>query len=258
MSRVVILGTASAVSYEGHENTHMVVEGEKHTILIDCVGNPVLRLQDVGIHFNDLTDLMITHFHPDHVSGLPLLLMNMWLLGREESLNVFGSPHSLSRIEKMMTLFEWEEWPNMFPVIYHRLPMSDMTLALDNEDIRLYTSPVEHLVPTLGLRVEFLKEDFVVAYSCDTAPCPQTVELAKGGDVLIHEASGDYKGHTTPAEAGEIAQQAGVKRLYLIHYSFHEKDGETMLQEARGTFSGEVALAQDFMEIIPAEVTNPE
>lgn len=249
MSRVVILGTASALSYEGHENTHMVVEGGEHTILIDCVGNPVLRLGEVGIHFNDLTDMMITHFHPDHVSGIPLLLMNMWLLGREDPLTVFGSPHSLSRIERMMSLFGWEDWPNMFRVIFHRLPLTEMTLALDNEGIRLYTSPVEHLIPTLGLRVEFLKQDFVVAYSSDTDPCPQTVTLAKDGEVLIHEVSGAYDGHTTPLEAGEIAQQAGVESLYLIHYSFHEKDQETMVKEAQSAFSGEVIVAEDLMEI---------
>jgi ribonuclease Z len=249
MARIVFLGTASAVAYEGHQNTHLVVEGEEHIILIDCVGNPVLRLQEIGIHFNELTDLMVTHFHPDHVSGLPLLLMNMWLLGREKSLNVFGSPHTMSRIEKMMNLFEWEDWPNMFPVVLHRLPMKEMTLALDNGDIQIFTSPVEHLIPTLGLRIIFLKQDFVVAYSCDTDPCPQTVTLAEEGDVLIHEAAGEYAGHTSPAEAGEIASKAGVKTLYLIHYSLHEKDAQTMLREARETFQGEVLIAEDFMEI---------
>lgn len=249
MARVVFLGTASAVAYEGHQNTHLVVEGDEHIILIDCVGNPVLRLQEIGIHFNDLTDLMVTHFHPDHVSGIPLLLMNMWLLGREKPLNVFGSPHSMSRIEKMMNLFDWEEWPNMFPVVLHRLPMKEMTLALDNGDIQVYTSPVEHLIPTLGLRIEFITKDFVVAYSCDTDPCPQTVKLAKDGDVLIHEAAGEYAGHTSPAEAGEIASKAGVKKLYLIHYSLHEKDVPTMRREAQETFQGEVLVAEDFMEI---------
>jgi ribonuclease Z len=253
MARVVFLGTASAVAYEGHQNTHLVVEGDEHIILIDCVGNPVLRLQQIGIHFNDLTDLMITHFHPDHVSGLPLLLMNMWLLGRERPLCVYGSPHSMSRIEKMMNLFDWEEWPDMFPVVLHRLPMNEMTQALKSDDIQIFTSPVEHLIPTLGLRIEFTTKDFVIGYSCDTDPCPQTVDLASDGDILIHEAAGALDGHSSPAEAGEIAQKAGVNKLYLIHYSLYEQDVQTMLEEARKTFSGEVIVAEDFMEIAVPE-----
>jgi len=253
MSRIVFLGTASAVAFEGHQNSHLLIEGSDQRILVDCVGHAVLRLGEAGVHINDLTGVMITHFHPDHVTGLPLLLMNMWLLDRQAPLFVYGTDHALSRMETMMDLFDWREWPDMYPVHYERLPMEEMTTAVEDEGFRLSTSPVEHLVPTLGLRVEFLKEEFAVAYSCDTDPCHQTVRLAEGCDVLIHEASGDYPGHTSAAQAGEIAEQADVGSLYLIHYSFHEKDADTLRLEAEETFSGVVRLAEDLGEIsVPA------
>lgn len=249
MSRVVFLGTASAVAYEGHQNSHLVVEAGEECVLVDSVGHDILRLGQVGLHINELTGVMVTHFHPDHVTGLPLLLMNMWLLDRKAPLDIYGLEHALTRVEDMMALFEWEKWPEMYPVHFHPQPLEEMALAVDTRDLRIYTSPVEHLVPTLGLRMEFPAKDFVVAYSSDTDPCPQMIKLAQGADVLIHEAGGDYQGHTSPSEAGEVARKAGVGSLYLIHYSFHEQDADTLIGEAHSAFSGDVLLAQDLMEI---------
>ena len=90
MSKLIILGSSNAISHKDHENTHMVIVGEKRTVLVDCVSNPILRLEQAGVDFNAITDLILTHFHPDHVSGVPLLLMDMWLMGRREPLNVYG------------------------------------------------------------------------------------------------------------------------------------------------------------------------
>ena len=78
----------------------MVVVGQERMVLVDCVSNPILRLEKAGLDFNDLTDLILTHFHPDHVSGVPLLLMDMWLMGRRKPLNVYGLHHTLDRIER--------------------------------------------------------------------------------------------------------------------------------------------------------------
>ena len=75
MAILKILGSANAIPDKNHENTHMAVIGENHTLLIDCVSNPIVRLRKAGIEPDQITDVVLTHFHPDHVSGLPLLLM---------------------------------------------------------------------------------------------------------------------------------------------------------------------------------------
>lgn len=249
MPGLIFLGTASAVAYPGHENSHLLFEGESQTILVDCVGNPVLRLGQVGREINEITDLIITHFHPDHVTGIPLLLMNMWLLGRTERLDIYGLGSALKRVEKMMGLFGWSAWDMEYAVEFHHLPEENLTLVLETPEFRIQSSPVNHLIPTIGLRIEFLEQNRLVAYSGDTEPCPQVVDLAAGADLLIHEAAGNYSGHTSPGQAGEIADQAGVKELFLIYYSFHEKDAAAHLAEAQKTFSGRVALAEDLTEI---------
>jgi len=247
MPKLIILGSANAVADEKHENTHMLLQGRKRTILIDCVNNPVLRLRLAGVDFNDLTDLVLTHFHPDHVSGVPLLLMNMWLLGRSRSLSIYGLYHTLDRAENLMDFYDWSNWLNFFPVAFFRLPEQEKTLLLESEEFRILASPVNHLLPTIGLRIECLETGTVVAYSCDTEPCQQVVELAAQADVLIHEASGASLGHSSASQAGSIARQAGVKSLCLIHYPTGEIDSQAVLDQARETFKGKVFLAEDFM-----------
>ena len=53
MPKVIILGSSNAVPSKDHENTHLVIIGEERTILVDCVSNPIVRLEQAGVDFND-------------------------------------------------------------------------------------------------------------------------------------------------------------------------------------------------------------
>lgn len=249
MPKVIILGSSNAIPSAEHENTHMVVVGRERAVLVDCVSNPILRLEKAGLDFNAVTDLILTHFHPDHVSGVPLLLMDMWLMGRRKPLNVYGLHHTLDRIEDLMGFYGWAEWPDFYPVAFCRLPGQERTLVLDCPDFRVFSSPVRHLLPTVGLRFEFNHNGKVMAYSCDTEPCPQVVRLAEGADVLIHEAAGPVRGHSSAEQAGEVASQAEAGALYLIHYPTGRFAKGDPLAEAARRYQGTVRLAEDFMTL---------
>ncbi len=247
MPKVIILGTSNSIPTTEHENTHMVVIGNERTVLVDCVSNPILRLEKAGVDFNQVTDLILTHFHPDHVSGVPLLLMDMWLMGRRRPLNIYGLHHTLDRVEDLMGFYGWAEWPHFFPVAFCRLPGQDMSTVLDCPDFRVFSSPVRHLLPTIGLRFEFNGNGKVMAYSCDTEPCSQVVRLAEGADVLLHEASGAARGHSSAEQAGEVAARAEAGSLYLIHYPTGKYAHDDLVREASSTYQGPVKLAEDFM-----------
>ena len=246
MPRLFFLGTSNAIPDEDHENTHMVLVGEERIVLIDCVDSTLMRLKKVWVDFNHLTDLILTHFHPDHVSGVPQLLMDMWLMGRKVPLTIHGLNHAMERIEILMGLYGWSAWPEFFPVVFNRLPEQEMIPVLGCEEFHILAAPVQHFVPTTGLRIEFLKSGKRMAYSCDTEPCPQVLRLAEGADVLIHEASGTLPGHSSAAQAGWAAAQARVRALVLIHYPTGQFAKGDLLSEARTKFAGPVELAQDF------------
>jgi ribonuclease Z len=247
MTKLIFLGTSNAISDENHENTHMVVVAEKRTVLIDCPNNPILRFQHASVDFTHLSDLILTHFHPDHVSGVPQLLMNMWLMGRLQPLNIHGLQHTLDRIENLMGLFGWSEWPGLFPVIFHRLPEQALVPVIECEEFHILASLVQHFIPTIGLRIEFGRSKKILAYSCDTEPCAQVTQLAEGADVLVHESSGALPGHSSAAQAGEAARLAKVERLYLIHYPTGQFASGDLVAEARQRFEGPVTLAEDYM-----------
>lgn len=248
MSKIIILGSSNAIPHAEHENTHMLIVGTERVVLVDCSGNPTLRLQRAGVKINAITDLILTHFHPDHVSGAPLLLMHMWLLGRREPLNIYGLEYTLDRLESMMGLFNWDKWPGFYPVTFNRLPEVEMTRVLTCPDFSIYASPVKHLIPTIGLRVDFESQK-AFAYSCDTEPCEQVVRLASGVDVLFHEASGVGTGHSSAAQAGEIAARAEAGHLYLIHYPNGKFRKSDLVTEARASYQGEVSMAEDFITL---------
>ncbi len=249
MPKLIILGTSNAIPDEKHENTHMVLVGETRTILIDCVNSPILRLQKAGVDFNGLTDLILTHFHPDHVAGVPQLLMNMWLMGHRQPLNIYGLHHTLDRMEDLMGLYGWSEWPEFFPVAFYRLPAQEMVAVLDYGEMSIYSSPVRHMIPAIGLRVEFKQSGKVLAYSCDTEPCAEVIRLAEGADVLIHEAAGALTGHSSAAQAGDVARQAEVGALYLIHYPTGSFAAGNQVHEAQERFDGPVSMAEDFVTL---------
>lgn len=96
----------------------------------------------------------------------------------------------------------------------------------------------------------------VIAYCTDTRPCEAAVELARNADLLIHEATftedlaeeaHDY-GHSTAAQAAEIARKAGARRLLITHFSSRYQDVTPLLEEARAIFP-DTTLAQDLYEI---------
>ncbi len=248
MPELVILGTAASIATEDHQNTHMAVEDSAGAILIDCVASPTVRLAKAGIELDDVNDLVLTHFHPDHVTGVPLLLMNMWLSGRRKALRVYGLHHCLKRVEDMMAFYDWENWPDFFPVAFHRLPEREGVTLVETEETRVVSSPVDHLIPTLGLRFESRGSGRCIAYSCDTAPSPKVERLAQGCQLLIHEATGEAPGHSSPSQAGQVASRSDVEKLMLIHYPPQE-DLEDWLNQAKQAFEGEVDLARDFMRI---------
>lgn len=91
----------------------------------------------------------------------------------------------------------------------------------------------------------------------DTRPCAATIEIARGADVLVHEATfGDEEaaravetGHSTAREAAIVAREAGVGRLLLTHFSArYSRDAGDLGKEARECFE-RTLVGKDGMEI---------
>jgi ribonuclease Z len=247
VATLTFLGSASAVPAIGHDNTYLAVENDSSTLLIDCAGSPLLKLQLAGLDPAQLGHLLLTHRHPDHIYGFPSLMLCLWLLGCSAPLQVVGEAEGLRAAQTLLGAFHPEkEWPGFCPPLYRAIDLSQESVALDLPDLLLTVVPTAHTVPSMAVKIMDKVTGCTVVYSGDTAPCEALLRLARGADVLIHEAGGAEYGHSSAAQAGAMAQRAGVGKLYLIHYPVLNSDLNALLAEARGEFAGEVELARDF------------
>ncbi|MFQ5744322.1 MAG: ribonuclease Z [Acidobacteriota bacterium] len=95
-----------------------------------------------------------------------------------------------------------------------------------------------------------------VAYCVDTRPCEAAIDLARGADLLVCDATfteelaeeADRRGHCTAAQAAQMSRQADVRQLLLTHISARYHDPRPLLQEAAAVFSCS-QVAEDLMEV---------
>ena len=230
---VHLLGTGSAVSDPERTTTMLAFEDEGTFFLVDCGGDAVQRLQLAGLAPETIEAVILTHQHPDHISGFPLLIEKLWLLGRRDPIPVYGPPTTLALARRLFELFDTAKWDGLPERAWHPVEMTPGALLFERGPFRVTSWPVEHPVPTIGLRVA--TGTGTVGYSCDTSPCDAVVELATDVELLIHEGTGALPGvHSSPLEAAEAAREAGAERLVLVHIPAGATEHD--LVEARQAF----------------------
>jgi len=118
--------------------------------------------------------------------------------------------------------------------------------VVESLEFEITAAPVEHHVPTIAVKVISRESGKSIVYSSDTEPCEALARLAQGADILIHESTGDYAGHSSPAQAGAMARRCGVGKLVLIHFTAPDSELEGLQRAAEAEFDGPVELAEDF------------
>jgi ribonuclease Z len=254
--RFVFLGTSGSIPSAVRDTTSIVVIVPGGAVLIDCGGSPVQKLRRAGIDPQALASIVITHIHPDHAYGLPALVRNLAVLGRQAPLTLYCRPEHVEPLRSLLSLFNTLERPGMFKVTVRAIELADAAHAFDLGPLSVRTSPNDHgAMPNFAVRLDVAGRRSVV-YSSDTRPCDTVVALARGADTLIHEATysehdpgrAGGHGHSTAAEAGEVAARAGVRRLILTHIGSEYHDAvDALAAEARKRFSGEVEIAQELV-----------
>ncbi|MFQ5570209.1 MAG: MBL fold metallo-hydrolase [Rhodothermales bacterium] len=235
MPTLHLLGTGAALS-DPHRTTTMLAFAEPgSTLVVDCGGDVVQRLLAAGIDLATISALLLTHEHIDHVGGFPLFMERIWLAGRQAPIPVYGIKPALDQARRCFASFDTSRWEGLPDIEWHPFPETPNARVLDDDEWRVTAAPGSHSVPVVGLRVESKATGGVVAYSCDTEPSPVIAALAFEADILVHEATGTYKGHSSPAQAAAVAAQAKARRLLLVHLPPGLTDDD--LHEARDTFA---------------------
>ena len=245
MPELIVLGTAASVPDADHDTVALVLRGPGWAVPIDCGGSPLHRLARLDIDLDDIRAVILTHRHADHLYGLPMLVQGLWLGGRDAPLPIYGPQETLNIARRLLDLFNLAERDDMFPIEWHPVPLREGRQVLEIEEVRVTSAPGVHAnVEVLALRFDNTATGRSIAYSSDTEPCEAVTRLAEGADLLIHEATGPYAGHSSPADAAEVAREAGVEHLVLIHYPVLGIDLDAWRQMAVG-IPGPVRLAKE-------------
>lgn len=230
MATLHLLGTGAAIS-DPHRTTTMLAVSDAavddpDVLLVDCGGDVLQRMLMAGLSFDRLAGLIVTHAHPDHVSGFPLFMEKIWLAGRRAPIPVCGIPPALDQARRTFDAFQaiTEGWDDMPSIDWRPFDPTPEATVWDNAAWTVTAAPVDHGIPTVGLRIESKRSGGVVAYSCDTAPTDAVARLGRDATILVHEANGAYEGHSSAPQAARIAQQAQPDRLLLVHLPPGDKE----------------------------------
>jgi ribonuclease Z len=245
MADLIVLGTAASVPDAEHDTVSLALRGPDWAVLVDCGGSPLHKLARFGVKPEQIQAVILTHSHADHIYGLPMLVQGLWLNDRDEPLPIYGPGETIDLARRLLELFNLAEREGMFPIEWRTISQGKGTHVLETGGVQVRATPVEHgTKDTRALRFDNAVTGRSIVYSADTRPCETLIDLAAGADLLIHEATGEFDNHTSPAQAAEVAREAGVAELALIHYPVRGENLERMHLEAAG-FPGPVLLAQD-------------
>jgi len=251
-------GTCAAVPSPDRDNTALAFYSNDEVVLVDCSGSPYQKVLKAGLDPMRVSSLIVTHRHVDHVYGIPSLAHNMGLAGRRATLRVYALAETMTILRGFLDLFPLEE-KMPYRIEQHEVPAKEGHEVLRAKGFRILSTPVKHGAPNIGLRIEFDSpgERGTVVYSSDTSPCPSLLALARRADILIHEATFPHSdaaraasdGHTTGYQAGEVARQADVKRLFLCHFGadLHGREDE-LRREAMQSYKGPVEIPEELKE----------
>ena len=253
-ARVAFLGTSAALTSAARDNTSLVFEAAGTAVLADCGGGALHRLRRLGVDPLALTHVIVTHVHVDHAYGLPSLVRQLMLLGRQTPLSVVCRPEHVEPLRGLLTVFRVWERPDTFALRLTPIDLAVGARAFTSGRLRVSTTPNDHgPMPNFAVRVD-VDGGGAVVYSSDTQPSASVVALARGAEMLVHEATflerdrptGHASTHSSAADAGQVAARAGVRRLLLTHVGAAYHDAvEALTVEARKHFDGDVRVAEE-------------
>jgi ribonuclease BN (tRNA processing enzyme) len=237
--RLTVLGACGAWPEAGQACSGYLVEHERFVLVVDLGYATVPQLL-AHVPAARVDAVYISHGHPDHCADLnPLLRARALDAEPAPPLPVYAPPGALDAVLAL-------DRPGMLSEAYalrELIPGDRMHIG----PFRAETWQLPHWVPNAGVRLT--AGDRALAYTADTGPSPAVVELARGADLMLAEATyvdsvpADSAAYLSSArQVGRRAAEAGARRLLLTHL-WPGTDSAAAREAARDAYAGEVGVA---------------
>jgi ribonuclease Z len=244
---ITFLGTSSAVHSKERNHPSIALKAFGDVFLFDCGEGTQKQLLFTNVSPMKISKIFITHFHGDHILGLPGLLQSMSLNGRENKLTVYG-PRGLNRIKD--AIYNLGYCSIDYPVEFVEIETGTVE---ETDEYIIRCQSVKHNVPSLAYSIEekkkprFLREKAIelgvpvgpafgrlhngeevevngkiikpeqvlgpprkgikITYSGDTRPCEEMIMFAKDSTLLIHESTFIQKEEQNALDYGHSTAQ---------------------------------------------------
>jgi ribonuclease BN (tRNA processing enzyme) len=251
--RLVVVGCGTVVPEGSHGASCYFAALDGARILLDCGPGALQALARLDLPLCSLTDVVLTHFHADHIGALPGFLFackHGLAAPRRTPLHVWGPVGTAGLFERLDAAFGPFIRDPGFPLLIHEiLPGAETVLAGGS---RLLSHKTPHTDESLAYRIEGRAGG--VGYSGDTGPSDSLGPFMRSVDVFVCECSlpDDQPSdiHLTPARVARIASAAAPDLLVLTHIYPHlrERGDAAELVRAAG-YGGAASVASEGLEV---------
>jgi ribonuclease BN (tRNA processing enzyme) len=248
--RLTTIGTGTAAPHAERVCAGNLLEFGSVRLLLDCGNGVLFRMAQLGIHWQGITHVALTHFHYDHVGDLPALITAFrWgqLPPRTDPLTLIGPPGMKEWLARVAAAHgEWVLDPGYQLVVTEMDPASELSLSPSPSPCTLSACAVPHSEGSIAYSLR--GERARVVYTGDTSYSDALADWAAGCDVLLTEcslpASFAVTQHLTPEAAGALAARANPGRLVLTHF-YPPVEHEDIPSLVRQRWPGPLVLARD-------------
>jgi ribonuclease Z len=220
MVDVCLPGTGGMIPLEGRWLTCCWMEYQGKALLIDCGEGTQIALRAAGCKVSRLNTLLITHYHADHVAGLPGLLLTIGNSNKATPLTIIGPP-GLHYVVSALTVIA--------PVLPYPIELlewkGDASTEMETGDMHISSLPLLHSIPCLGYRIAFKRKPIFSPDKARALGIPQT---------LFHVL---HEGQTATLADGRIIEPymvlEGVRSPVLVCYCTDTKPMGELIDFAR-------------------------
>ena len=272
MIQITLTGTGSPMVDPNRAGPSTLIAAGEQTFLVDCGRGVLMRAAAAGVGAANLTALLLTHLHSDHITDLSDVITTRWVTSMGPApLPIIGPPGTKAVVEATLAALA----PDISYRIAHHaditsppeIVVSEYThgQVWDQGGVRITVAPTDHrpVEPTIAFRVDYDGASVVLAG--DTVPCATLDELTAGANALVHTVIRkdlvaqiplqrlkdilDY--HSSVEQAAATAARAGVDTLVLTHYVPPLAPGQEDQWRALAAaeFSGRIELGDDLLQV---------
>ena len=143
------LGTSAQIPTANQNPTSIFLKFKEENILVDCAEGTQRQLRKVGLNPCKITRILITHWHGDHVLGLPGLLQTLAASDYNKKMVIYGPKGIKKKINDLLSLFKFERNYSLDiqEIIFSK---NNSKNIFENEEISIESFPLEHGIPALG------------------------------------------------------------------------------------------------------------